>query len=301
MNLTLVVLAAGIGNRYGGLKQMDPVGPSGEFLLDYAVYDALRAGFDRVVFVIRRAIAADFDARVGARIARRVDTVCVMQELDMLPPGRTVPPDRTKPWGTAHAVLAARAAVDAPFAVINADDFYGREAYAALAGFLDAPRDDDAHYAMVGYPLRNVLSDHGSVARGICERDTDGNLVSVVERTEIEPAGDGARFRNAAGGWTPLPGGAPTSMNFWGFKPGFFRHLEAGFAAFLAEFGHTQNAEYFVPTEVNRLIREGTARVRVLAADSPWFGVTYAPDKPRVVARIRALIAAGVYPDDLWG
>jgi hypothetical protein len=193
------------------------------------------------------------------------------------------------------------AAVHTPFAVINADDFYGRDAYAVLAEFLDGTRSDDAHYAMVGYPLRTVLSDHGSVARGICACDADGALATVVERTAIERAGADARFRNADGGWTPLPGDAPASMNFWGFKPGFFRHLETGFDAFMAESGTSLSAEYFVPTEVNRLIRRGAARVRVLDADSPWFGVTYAPDKPRVVARIRALVAAGVYPDTLWG
>ena len=301
MNLTLVVLAAGIGNRYGGLKQMDPVGPSGEFILDYAVFDAQRAGFDKVVFVIRKDIEADFRAIVGSRIERQVDTAYVMQELSQLPGGFTASPERKKPWGTGHAVLASRSVVTEPFAVINADDYYGREAYAALGGWLDETRTHTRAYAMVGYPLRNTLSDHGSVARGICACDAAGNLTTVVERTKIEKIASGARFLNEKGDWTPLTGNEVVSMNFWGFKPSFFDHLDAGLTRFLAESGQDPKAEYFVPTVVNDLIKQESASVRVLEADSMWFGVTYPQDKPIVVSRIREQVDSGVYPDRLWG
>jgi hypothetical protein len=254
-----------------------------------------------VVFVIRKDIEADFRRIVGSRIEGQIETVYVMQELHQVPAGFAVPAERKKPWGTGHAVLAGRAAAAEPFAVINADDFYGRAAYAALAGWLDRTRNDPDAYAMVGYPLRNTLSDHGSVARGVCACDAAGNLATVVERTKIEKTGTGARFLGHDGVWTPLTGDEVVSMNFWGFKPSFLDRLEAGFARFLSESGADPKAEYFVPTVVNNLIERGSATVRVLRADSPWFGVTYPQDKPIVVSRIRDLVASGAYPDRLWG
>ncbi|MBN1558266.1 MAG: nucleotidyltransferase [Lentisphaerae bacterium] len=300
MDKTLVVLAAGIGTRYGGLKQLDPVGPSGEFIPDYAVYDAVRAGFTKVVFVIRPEIQRDFKNLIGARIEPRVETRYVMQEAAALPPGFSVPPERARPWGTGQAVLVCRDAVAEPFAVINADDFYGREAFDTLGRFLDQTAAEPARYAMVGYRLRETLSPHGAVSRGVCRSDAAGRLTSIVERRGVEQAGAEARYREDDGSWRALPGDTLVSMNFWGFKPSLFAHLEAGFAAFLEARGEDPEAEYFVPNVVNALVRDGAASVQVLQTESPWFGVTYPRDKANVVARIRALTARGAYPGALW-
>ncbi len=296
MKPTLLVLAAGIGSRYGGLKQMDPVGPSGEFILDYSVYDALRAGFGRVVFVIRADIDEAFRATIGERVARHVPVSYVHQALTDLPDGFHVPPERTKPWGTGQAVLVCRNAIAEPFGVVNADDFYGRDAYRVLAGFLGDTAGAPDAYGMVGFHLRNTLSDHGSVSRGICRTTPDGHLSSVTEYTHIEKRDGGAYSPDS-----PLTGDECVSMNMWAFKPALFPHLQAAFIAFLREQGRTPKAEFFIPTVVNDLMRAGRVTTRVLTTDSTWFGVTNPEDKALVVDRIAALVAAGVYPRSLWG
>jgi hypothetical protein len=293
---TLVVLAAGIGSRYGGLKQMDPVGPGGEFILDYSVYDALSAGFGRVVFVVRGDILEPFRAAIGSRLARHVPVACACQELEDLPAGFAVPPGRTKPWGTGQAVLAAAAHVDGPFAAINADDFYGRPAYVALSRFLDDTADDPAAWAMVGFVLRNTLSEHGSVARGICRADADGWLQRIDETVGIETR-DGA-IREPGG---PLSGDEVVSMNFWGFKPGVFAELRRRFEQFLALRGNDPRAEFYLPMAVQDMVAAGTARVRVLRTDSTWIGVTNRADRDGVVQAIGRLVRNGEYPARLWG
>ena len=300
MKPTLVVLAAGIGSRYGGLKQIDPVGPSGEIVIDYSVFDAIRSGFGRVVFVIRREIEADFRAKIGSHLEGRIAVDYVHQDLGDLPGGFAVPADRQKPWGTGHAIRSCRAAVREPFAVINADDFYGAKSYRALGDFLGGLAASEARYAMVGFRLRNTLSEHGHVARGICSADAGGFLQGVVERTKIEQAPGGARFATADGGWAPLTGDEIASMNMWGFTPTIFEHLEREFRGFLGRSGSDPKAEFFIPTVVDTLIRGRQATVRVLETPEIWFGVTYPADKPVVVDGIRARIAAGIYPERLW-
>ncbi len=299
---TLVVMAAGIGSRYGGLKQIDPVGPGGEIIIDYALYDAIRAGFGRVVFVIKRELESVFRERIGRNVEGRIETHYVFQEVTDLPEGFSVPEGRTKPWGTGHAVLAARNVVDGPFAVINGDDFYGREGFQALGDFLrnlDATASP-APYAMVGFPIENTVTDHGTVARGVCATDAEGFLVDIVERTAIKPFADGIKYE-AEGGWQPIPHGTPVSMNLWGFGPGFMTELEARFPAFLAGIGaNPLKAEYFLPYVVDALLKEGKASVRVLPTRDRWFGVTYQEDKPLVTAAIQNLVARGVYPARLW-
>jgi len=297
---TLVILAAGIGSRYGGLKQMDPMGPAGEFIIDYSVFDAVRAGFDRILFLISRRIESVFKATVGARRAKHVAVEYAFQELDDLPPGFVVPPERKKPWGTGHAILACAGVVREPFGVVNADDFYGRESYAVLAEFLDRTAGDPALYAMVGFPLRNTISEFGSVARGICSVQADGTLKSVVERTKIEKAGAGCRYLDDLGAWQPLTGEEMVSMNMWGFKPSAFEHLRREFSRFMQKSGTDLKAEFFAPTVVNTLMEEKKIRTTVLKTSSTWFGVTYSQEKPAVVERIRQLVQAGVYPAPLW-
>lgn len=303
MKPTLILLAAGMGSRYGGLKQMDPMGPNGETVLDFSVFDAIRAGFGRVVFVIREDFADAFKQGVGARFADRIDVGYAFQHLDDVPEGFAVPDGRTKPWGTAHAVRAARALVDGPFAVINADDFYGRDAYRRAADFLASAADPDggaAHYAMVGYPLANTLSDHGDVNRGICSRDALGLLTDVEECVGIvREADDRVRGSGLDGTRRVLDEASPVSMNFWVFTPCLFGHLEAGFRDFLAAHGTEEKSEYYIPTLVDGLIRAGSADCRVLETTSHWFGVTYPEDKPHVVESIRRLIEADEYPSPL--
>jgi UTP-glucose-1-phosphate uridylyltransferase len=286
-----------MGRRYGGLKQIDPVGPGGETIVDYSVFDALRAGFGKLVFVIRREIEEPFKQIVGARFEKRIAVDYVFQELDHLPPGFTVPDGRTKPWGTAHAILAARNAIHEPFAVINADDFYGAEGYRALAGHLGAGTPD---YAMVGFVLRNTLSDSGAVARGVCQVGGDGLLKNVVELTRIEP--DGAEVRNidAAGRVTALTGNEVVSMNMWGFTPRIFAQFQERFRTFLELNGARTGTEFFLPSTVNDLVLAGQARVKVLCTGDSWFGVTYREDHARVVESIRRLIRDGAYPERLW-
>lgn len=302
MKPTLLVLAAGMGSRYGGLKQMDPMGPCGETVLDYSVFDAIRAGFGKVVFIIREDFADAFKDSVGARFAGHIEVDYAFQKLDDLPPGFQVPEGRSKPWGTAHAVRAARHVTEGPFAVINADDFYGADAYQSVARWFAATTGDAAkdHYAMVGYPLRNTLSDHGSVNRGICQTDADGLLTEVEEVVDIARDADGiARGTALDGSRLEIPDRCPVSMNFWGFTRPFFDQLEEHFTAFLREKGGEQKSECYIPTVVDDLIRRGTADCRVLETTSSWFGVTYPEDKPHVVASIAKLVAAGAYPSPL--
>ncbi len=290
-----------MGSRYGGLKQMDPMGPHGETVLDYSVYDAIRAGFGRVVFIIREDFAEAFQQGVGARFAGRIEVDYVFQRLDDLPAGFSVPDGRTKPWGTAHAVRAARHAVTGPFAVINADDFYGHDAYLQAASFFTKQATTTAHTsAMVGYPLENTLSDHGHVNRGICQIDPHGLLTNVEEFLNIEREGDGLVRGNALDGMRHVvPTGSLVSMNFWAFGPVFFTQLEEAFSRFLSESGDQLKSECYIPTIVDHLIHGGHAQCQVLQTTSPWFGVTYPDDKPYVVEAIRALITAGEYPNPL--
>jgi len=301
MKPTLVVLAAGIGSRYGGLKQMDPMGPAGEFIIDYSIFDALRAGFDEVVFVVSRRVEQDFKSVIGARLERRIRVRYVLQELTTaMPADMAVPADRKKPWGTAHAVLVCREAVKGPFAVINADDFYGRESFRVLADFLSQRSNDEARYSMVGFRLRNTLSEHGHVARGVCDVDSRGGLRRVEERTKIEKAGTGARFDAGNGSWQSLTGDEFVSMNMWGFTPSIFGFMSNEFPAFLSSAGANPKAEFFMPSVVDKLIREGKATADVLKTPEAWFGVTYPEDKPVVVRRIRRLVDSGEYPASLW-
>jgi hypothetical protein len=301
-DLTLVVMAAGIGSRYGGLKQVDPIGPNGEIIIHYSVYDALRAGFSRVVFVIRRDIEAAFRETIGAEIERRADVTYVYQELTDLPPGFSVPAGRVKPWGTAHAVHCCKKVVKTPFAAINADDFYGADAYRALAGYLKEARDRNGihDYSMVGYVLRNTVSEHGYVARGVCKVTPAGYLNSIRELVHIEALPDGIGNRDEHDHWTPLPADSAVSMNFWGFTLSLFDELEERFPRFLAQNMENPKAEFLRPNLVGDLVREKRARVKVLPTDARWFGVTYQADRPLVQAAVRDLIAQGRYPENLW-
>ncbi len=303
-NLALVVLAAGIGSRYGGLKQMDPMGPSGEIIIDYSVYDALRAGFNKVVFVISKAIEDAFRERIGRTIEKQVDTDYVFQRIEDVPPGFGVPEGRKKPWGTAHATLTSRGAVDRPFGVINADDFYGRTAYQAVADYLRATagRGGIPDYCMVGYQVGNTLTEHGTVARAECQVDAGGYLVTAIERTKIRRAGDHAEYTEDGEHWTPMAFDAPVSMNFWGFTPAVYDDLAYEFPRFLeANRANVEKAEFYIPNFVTELIRSGRARVKVLPTAEKWHGVTYADDKPQVKAALQALVDAGAYPAKLWG
>jgi NDP-sugar pyrophosphorylase family protein len=301
MRPELVVMAAGLGSRFGGLKQLEPVGPDGERVMDYALFDARRAGVERVVFVIRKSFEEVFREQVGARYARWMEVAYAFQELDQLPEGFVLPEQRTKPWGTAHAILAAGAQVRAPFMAINADDFYGRTAFETMARFLaEPPSGSERDYAMVAFQMANTLSEHGTVARGVCAVAADGRLRTVTEHTGLERDGAGAREAAGDGSYRQFTGLEPVSMNFWGFRPAIFDQLRDRFARFLAERGQDPKAEFFIPTVVDGLIREDQAVVRVLQTPDRWFGVTYREDKAAVVARIRELIEAGQYPDSLW-
>ncbi len=297
---TLLVLAAGLGSRYGGLKQLDPVGPAGEILLDYAVFDALRAGFGRVVFVIREEFAVEFRARVAAKYAGRTPVELVFQSTAILPPGYALPPGREKPWGTGHAVWCARQAVTGPFAVIGADDFFGRDAFVQLAKFLSSasgPENRESKiqnpkFALAGYRLANTLSEHGAVARGVCTVDATGRLTRVTERTSL--------YREEVGPGREFTGDETVSMNCWAFTPGIFPALEKQLGEFLRAHGHEPKSEFYLPEAVSAQIAAGTAEVRVLPTTATWFGVTYREDKPRVQAALAALHASGEYPARLF-
>ena len=300
----LVIMAAGMGSRYGGLKQLDPVGNHGQLIIDYSIYDAHRAGFDTVIFVIKEENEADFRTCIGDRVSKVMDVKYAFQRRDDLPEGYATPAERTKPWGTAQAALAARALVDGPFAIINADDYYGPEAYQLIYDYLCAHPDGDLYeYVMVGYLLKNTVTENGSVARGVCTVDGSGVLRDIVERTAIEKDGDNARFTEDGGqSWTPLPGSTTVSMNMWGFTRSFLDEALARFPAFLdkALAENPLKAEYFLPSVVEQLIGENKAQVRVLISEDKWYGVTYREDKPTVVAAIAEKTKAGLYPDRLW-
>lgn len=292
-----------MASRYGSLKQMEGIGPNNEAIIDYSVYDAVRAGFGRVVFVIRHSFEKEFrEAFNSARFGGKIEVDYVFQELDSLPEGYSLPEWRQKPWGTNHAVMMAAGVVKEPFAAINADDFYGADAYRVMGDFLRGAEGLENRYAMVGYRLGNTLSENGSVSRGVCEVGTDGNLLSMVERTSIERTPAGIVFRDADGDHA-LAEDTPVSMNFFGFTPDYFDYSADEFVKFLDANidGANPKAEFFIPYMVNRLISGGTATMKVLKSDAQWFGVTYKEDRPGVVRKINDLIAAGAYPARLWG
>lgn len=294
---TLVVLAAGMGSRYGGLKQIDPVGPGGETIIDYSVFDAIRAGFGKLVFVIRRDIERQFKEIVGARFEKHIPVEYVFQELDSLPPQFSVPAGRVKPWGTTHAVLMAANAIREPFAVINADDFYGLESFRILSAHLQSGTQD---YAMVGFVLRNTLSVFGTVARGVSKVDADGFLEGVTEMTGIERRDSCVTGIGTSGQPTRLTGDEVVSMNMWGFTPAVLTQLESFFETFLVQHGAELKSECYLPSAINEFVESAQARVRVLPTGASWFGVTYREDHPRVVESITRLIESGCYPGKLW-
>jgi hypothetical protein len=295
---TLLVLAAGMGSRYGGLKQIEPVGPSGETIIDYSIYDAMRAGFGKLVFVIRKDIEEPFKEVVGARFERRIAVDYVFQELDKIPAEFQVPAGRTKPWGTTQAILMTADVIHEPFAVINADDFYGAESYRVLAQQLQSGSPD---YAMVGFVLRNTLSDFGTVARGVCKVSDDGYLKAISELTAIGRDGAHAKNTDGEGKVTMLTGDEPVSMNFWGFTPQVFGQLGQHFKRFLEANGGDLKKECYIPSTVNDIMVAGQGKVKVLHSNDSWFGVTYRQDHEYVVDSIKSLVKAGTYPESLWG
>ena len=301
MSVSLVVMAAGLGSRYGGLKQIAPVDPNGHILMDYSIYDALRAGFDRVVCIIKPEMREDFYEVIGHRLEKHVEVRYAYQRLDNLPAGYSVPEGRTKPWGTAHALLCAKEQIDAPFAVINADDFYGRDAFAAIAAFLREKHGAGEH-AMVGYRIENTLTENGHVARGVCETDENGFLRGVMERTHIEPREGGAAFTEDGEHFTFVPAGTIVSMNLWGFQPGVMEEIDRRFAPWLDETlpVNPLKGEYFLPLIPNALIHEGKGSVRVLSTHEKWYGVTYHDEMPKLQAALAGMRADGVYPEGLW-
>ncbi len=303
MKPTLLLLAAGMGSRYGGLKQLDGLGPNGETIMDYSIYDAVKAGFGKIVFVIRKDFEPDFREKVLSKYEGHVPAELCFQSIDSLPEGFTCPEGRVKPWGTNHAVLMAKDIIKEPFCVINCDDFYNRDAFMAIGKFLsELPEDSKNAYAMVGFRICNTLSENGSVARGICSTDENGCLTTVVERTEIMRVGEPICYKDENGEWQPVEENSPVSMNMWGFTPDYFEHSEEYFKEFLSDPKNMENlkAEFFIPLMVNKLITENTATVKVLDTTSKWFGVTYAADRDDVVARIQRLVDEGVYPNKLF-
>ncbi len=299
MKPTLYILAAGMGSRYGGLKQMDGLGPNGETIMDYSIYDALRAGFGKIVFVIRKSFDKDFREKIVSKYEKHIPVEVVYQELDDLPEGFTLDPERQKPWGTNHAVMMAKDVIHEPFAVINADDFYGRESYAILAEQLIKMEGQQNHYCMVGYRLHNTLSESGAVARGVCETKGDF-LTSIVERTHIERKDGKIQYKDAENYWFELAENTPVSMNMWGFTPDYFEHSDKYFVKFLEANTGNHKAEYFIPLMVDHLIINGTADVKVLDTPSKWFGVTYPEDRDGVVDKMQKLVDKGEYPTPLW-
>jgi len=296
---TLIVLAAGMGSRYGKLKQMDEFGPNGETIIDYSIYDAIQAGFGKVVFVVREYFKAEFKAAMDPKFGDKIDLVYVTQELDKIPTDIAVHPDREKPWGTAHAVWVAKDVVNEPFAVINADDFYGADAYQVLSSYFAIDKSRD--YAVVGYKLKNTLSDHGTVNRGVCYSNTQGHLTKVVECTKIQREEDGViRYPDENGNKQELADDTLVSMNMWAFHPSYFDYVDQQFTDFLKASGMELKSEFYIPSVVDKLINEGVLKVEVLDTNSSWFGVTYQEDKPIVMKKLNALIAAGEYPQKLY-
>ena len=300
MKPTLFVLAAGMGSRYGGLKQLDGLGPNGETIMDYSIFDAIRGGFGKVVFVIRKDFEQDFRDKILSKYENHIPVELVFQSLDSLPAGFTCPADRVKPWGTNHAVLMGKEVINEPFAVINADDFYGRDSFAVLGKELSAMTGKKNDYCMVGYRVGNTLSESGSVARGVCETNAEGYLTTVVERTAIERIDGKVSFTDENGQLVSIADNTPVSMNMWGFTPDYFQYSEDYFVEFLKENMGNLKAEYFIPLMVNKLINENIPRVKVLDTTSKWFGVTYAEDRQGVVDKIQALVDAGEYPAKLF-
>lgn len=298
MKPTLVILAAGIGSRYGGVKQMDTIGPSGESIIDYSVFDAIRAGFGKVVFVLNPKIIDDFKQIYEARLHDKIETAYVLQELHNIPEGVTFNPERLKPWGTGHAVLVTKDFVHEPFAVINADDFYGKHAFNLISEFLLKLNNNQPEYAMVGYKMKNTLSEHGSVSRGVCQ-SKNGLLTDVVERTSIVRKGDKVVYRDE-GTEVEIDENSVVSMNFWGFTPKYFEQSEKDFRAFIEKNANQLKAEFYIPTVINHLIENKEATIQVLTSNDQWFGVTYQEDKPITIANIHKLIKAGNYPENLW-
>ena len=303
MKPTLLLLAAGMGSRYGGLKQLDGLGPNGETIMDYSIYDAIKAGFGKIVFVIRKDFEQEFREKILSKYEGHIPAELVFQSLDSLPEGFTPPEGRVKPWGTNHAVMMAAKAIHEPFCVINCDDFYNRDAYMVMGQFLsNLPEGSANSYAMVGFRVGNTLSENGTVARGICSKDDEGNLTTVVERTEIMRVNGPICYKDEQGEWIPVEDNTPVSMNMWGFTPDYFEHSELYFKEFLSDPKNMTNlkAEFFIPLMVNKLINEKTATVKVLDTTSKWFGVTYSADRPSVVEKIQSLVNEGVYPERLF-
>ena len=303
MKPTLLLLAAGMGSRYGGLKQLDGLGPNGETIMDYSIFDAIKAGFGKIVFVIRKDFEDDFRNKILSKYEGHVPVELCFQSLDALPEGFQCPADRVKPWGTNHAVLMAKDVIKEPFCVINCDDFYNRDAFQVIGKFLaDLPEGSRNSYAMVGFRVGNTLSDNGTVARGICSKDDKGNLTSVVERTEIMRVDGSVCYKDEQGEWVAVEDNTPVSMNMWGFTPDYFEHSEAYFKEFLSDPKNMENlkAEFFIPLMVNKLVNERTATVKVLDTTSKWFGVTYPEDRPEVVAKLAKLHEEGQYPDQMF-
>ena len=299
MKPTLLILAAGMGSRFGGLKQVEPVGPNGETILEYSIFDAIRAGFRKVVFVIRESFADDFKVRFEPKLSGKIEIEYVFQEIDKLPIGFINPEGREKPWGTGHAVLMAKDAINEPFAAINADDFYGAKAYQVIADYLQK-LTDPAKYAMVGYQLNNTLSEFGSVSRGICVTNPDRQLTKITETHKIRQENQKILCESETGETVELTGKEAVSMNFWGFHPSLFQNIENQFIEFLKNNIHQPKSEFYIPFLVFEMILRGQASVEVLSAESPWFGVTYQEDKPYVIEQIQKLTDLGVYPSKLW-
>ena len=301
MKPTLFVLAAGMGSRYGGLKQLDGVGPNGETIMDYSIFDAIRGGFGKIVFVIRKDFEEDFRKKIISKYENHIPVEVVFQSIAMVPEGFTCPAERTKPWGTNHAVLMGKDVIREPFAVINADDFYGRDSFAVIGKYLsELPEGVKNTYCMVGFRVGNTLSESGTVARGICSTDEHRHLTTVVERTEIMRINGVVSYKDENGEWVGIEDNTPVSMNMWGFTPDYFKYSEDYFVDFLKENIDKPKAEYYIPLMVNKLINEGTATVEVLDTTSRWFGVTYAADRQGVVDKLKALADSGEYPSKLF-
>ena len=299
MKPTLLILAAGMGSRYGGLKQIEPVGPNGETILEYSIYDAIRAGFGKVVFVIRESFAEDFKTRFESKLAGKIEIEYVFQELHKLPEGFHLPENREKPWGTGHAILMARDVIHEPFAAINADDFYGAEAYQIVSEFLTQTAKED-EYAMIGYQLDKTLSEFGGVSRGICQTDENNYLTKIIETHKIRQESNLIFNETEDLGRNPLSADDIVSMNFWGFHPSVFKNIENQFIDFLKTNIEVPKSEFYIPVVVFDMIKTGQAKVKVLKANSPWFGVTFQEDKPYVMQQIKNMTEQGLYPNNLW-
>ena len=301
MKPTLLVLAAGMGSRYGSLKQIDPVGPSGETIIDYSIYDAIRAGFGKVVFIIRKSFEQDFKDIFISKLQAHIPVEYVFQEIDKVPAGSVVSPERIKPWGTAHAILMAKDVINEPFAVINGDDFYGSGAFQTMADYLNSlTPDQQTQYSLVGYQVGNTMSEHGTVSRGVCLADEHEFLKSVTERTNIQYKNGGIAYTDSDGAFVFLKPDTLVSMNFWGFTPDYFKQTEPMFAHFVKANSDSLKAEFYIPTAIDNLINSSQAKVKVLKSNARWFGVTYKEDKPIVIEKLAQLIKSGIYPAQLW-